>query len=119
MRKITFYKKNHEKAPVEVFLDGINAKQAQKMIWVMRLVEDFSRVPKQYLKKLTSTDDIWEIRAQMGSDIFRVLGFFVNDNHFIATNGFQKKTNTIPKADIHIAEARKKDYLTQQKRGKS
>ena len=63
-----------------------------------------------------NTDDIWEIRAQLGSDIFRVLGFFDTPARFIATHGFQKKTQKTPSQEIKTAEKRKAEYSN--KRGK-
>lgn len=117
MKSINFYRTPSNECPVEVFLDSLTSKQAKKIAWVMQLVEELKQVPDLYLKKLTNTDDIWEIRAQLGSNIFRVLGFFVADNTFIATNGFQKKTQKTPINEITLAEKRKADYL--KRRGKT
>lgn len=75
----------------------------------MRLVEELEKVPELYLKKLTNTEGIWEIRIQVGSNIFRVLGFFENNN-FIATNGFCKKSQKTPYNEIILAEKRKREY---------
>jgi hypothetical protein len=61
---------------VEEFLDLLTGKQAQKVLWVLRLVEELDVVPRQYLKKLINTEDIWEVRIHFGNDIFRLLGFF-------------------------------------------
>ncbi len=77
----------------------------------MKLVEELEAIPKTYLKKLKSTDDIWEIRAQMGNNIFRILGFFDGDNLVVLNHGFQKKTQKTPSKDIKLAETRRKDYL--------
>ncbi|MBN4082334.1 hypothetical protein JYT13_00845 [Mariprofundus ferrooxydans] len=33
-------------------------------------------VPSKYFKNLVNTDDIWEVRVQVGNNIFRLLGFF-------------------------------------------
>lgn len=54
------------------FLDSLSAKQAQKVTWVMRAVEELEKVSELYLKKLKNTDGIWEIRIQLGSSIFRI-----------------------------------------------
>ena len=71
------------------FLDTLDSKQAQKVAWVMQVVEDLEQVPTTYLKKLINTEGIWEIRVQMGSNIFRLLGFFDDGNFIVLTNGFQ------------------------------
>lgn len=111
MREIVFYRTESGNCPVEEFLDSLSAKQAQKVTWVMWLVEDLKVVPVKYFKKMTGTDDIWEIRAQSGSNIFRILGFIEKNNLVILNHAFQKKTQKTPKKEIAIAEVRKKDHL--------
>ena len=111
MREIVFYKTKDDKCPVEDFLDSLSSKQAQKAIWVMQLIEELEQVPTTYLKKLTNTDEIWEIRIQQSNNIFRLLGFFNKGQFIVLTNGFQKKTQKTPKSEISLAENRKADYL--------
>tara|TARA_R110002049_G_scaffold44225_1_gene129532 strand:- start:62 stop:316 length:255 start_codon:yes stop_codon:yes gene_type:complete len=76
------------------------------------VVEKLDQVPVQYFKKLKSTDDIWEIRARIGSNSFRLLGFIDNDAFIILTNGFSKKSQKTPKQEIEVAEQRKADFLS-------
>lgn len=111
MREIIFYRTDSGRCPIEEFLDSISGKQAQKVLWVLRLVQEMDSVPSQYLKKLVNTDDIWEVRVKIGSNTFRLLGFFDNDNLVIITNGFAKKTQKTPAQEIELAEQRKQDYL--------
>jgi len=111
MREILFYRTKSDKCPVEDFLDTLDGKQAQKVAWVMQAVEELEKVPETYLKKLVNTKGIWEIRVQMGSNIFRFLGFFNQGNFIVLTNGFQKKTKKTPKSEILLSEQRKQDYL--------
>jgi hypothetical protein len=73
-------------------LDSLPSKHAQKVIWVFEL-EKLDYVPVQYFKKLKSTDDIWEIRARIGSNSFRLLSFIDNDAFVILNKWiFQKIT---------------------------
>lgn len=65
----------------------------------------------QYFKKLKNTDDIWEVRARIGSHSFRLLGFLSGDEFVVLTNGFKKKSQKTPKQEIELAERRKADYL--------
>lgn len=111
MRKINFYRTDDDKCPIEEFLDSLSSNQVQKVAWVLQLVEELDLVPTTYLKKLVSTDDIWEVRVQVGGNIFRLLGFFDHDNLVILNHDFQKKTQKTPLKEIKIAESRKKDYL--------
>jgi phage-related protein len=109
MKEILFYKKLNGTVPLEEFLDSLNSNQASKILWTLRLVRNLERVPKEFLKKLKGTNDIWEIRIHFGNDIFRILGFF-DDQRIILTNGFVKKSQKTPKNEIELAEHRKKEY---------
>lgn len=111
MREIVFYRTESGVSPITDFLDSLSGKQAQKVLWVLRLIEELDIVPSQYLKKLVNTDDIWEVRVQVGNNIFRLLGFFVKNNLLILTNGFTKKTQKTPPQEINLAQQRKRDYL--------
>jgi phage-related protein len=100
---------------VEEFLDSLNAKQAQKVLWVLKVIQELPRVPVQYLKKLEGTEDLWEVRAEFGGDAFRLLGFWNAGRLIILTNGFAKKTQKTPEREIALAEQRKRDHLNRRK----
>ena len=97
---------------MEEFLDSLNTKQAQKVLWVLKVVQELPQVPKQYFKKLEGTEDLWEVRAEFGGDAFRLLGFWDAGRLVILTNGFAKKTQKVPEREIALAEQRKRDYQT-------
>lgn len=115
MKQIDFYRTSSGRCPVEEFLDSLTGKQAQKITWVLQLIEDLDHVPKQYFKKLVNTDDIWEVRVQFSGNIFRLLGFLDGDELLILTSGFAKKTQKTPHQEIATAEQRKRDYLRRRK----
>ena len=100
---------------MEEFLETLNAKQAQKVLWVLRVVQELPRVPRQYLKKLEGTEDLWEVRAEFGGDAFRLLGFWDAGRLIILTNGFAKKTPKTPEREIALAEQRRRDHLSRRK----
>ncbi|TYL48783.1 type II toxin-antitoxin system RelE/ParE family toxin [Marinomonas sp. IMCC 4694] len=92
MRNINFYITEDGKSPVAEFLDSLSNKQAQKVAWVLQLVEELDAEPSTYLKQLMDTDNIWEVRIQVSGNIFRLLGFFDGDNLVVLNHDFQKKT---------------------------
>ena len=112
MREVRFYRTKSGDCPVEEFLDGLSGKQAQKVVWVLRLVEELDPVPSQYFKRLVDTDDLWEVRAQFGGDTFRLIGFFDGARLLVLTSGFAKKTEKVPRQEIAVAEKRRQDYLS-------
>ncbi len=58
---------------------------------------------------------IWEVRAQSGTDAFRLLGFFAEPAVFVLTNGFAKKTQKTPPREIAIALRRRAEYIAERK----
>jgi len=116
MRTIEFYRFANGRSPIEEFLDSLTSKQAQKVLWVLRLVEDLEIVPIQYFKKLTGTKHLWEVRIQIGNDIFRLLGFFESGKLLILTHGFAKKTQKTPEQDIELATRRMEEYLARRRK---
>jgi len=115
MREVNFYQLESGKHPAKEFLDSLTGKQAQKVTWVLKLFEETSIFPKQYFKKLTGSDNIWEVRIIFAGDIFRLLGFFESDRNFVITNGFKKKTTKTPQNELRTAEERKRNYFERKK----
>lgn len=111
MSKITFYKTASGKCSIEEYLDKLSDKQVQKIAWVLKIIREMNPIPTNYFKKLVNTDDIWEIRVDVGRDTFRLLGFFKGKEMIVLTNSFQKKTQKTPPKEIKLAEQRKKEYL--------
>ena len=111
MRKVIFYETAGGKCPAAEFLDALPGKQAQKVTWVLHLIEELPVVPANYLKKLVNTDDIWEVRIASGNDIFRLLGFFDGQQLVVIDHAFKKKTQKTPPQEIKTAEERRKDYF--------
>ena len=53
-------------------------------------------------------DGIYEVRSTVGRREFRVL-FYVGDSAMVLLSGFQKKTQSTPKAELALARTRKKE----------
>ena len=106
IRQIIYYE--------EYYLDFFNAQKEEvrkKLNWTLQLISIQNRIPEKFFKHITGSDAIFEIRVEVGSDIFRVFSFFDKGNLVILVNGFQKKTQKTPKAEIKMAEKLKKEYL--------
>jgi phage-related protein len=116
VRIVNFYHLPNGNSPVEEFLDSLTGKQAQKVLWVLQLIEELDVIPRQYFKKLVDSEGIWEVRIQFGNDIFRLLGFFDGGTLLILTNGFAKKTQKTPPQEIALAVRRKEEYLSRRKK---
>ena len=104
-RKAFFYKNYFEK-----FFILQNNRVKEKILWTIRLIEDVEVVPSIYLKSISGTNGIYEIRIQTGSDIFRIFCFFDKAHIIVIGHGFQKKTQKTPKNEIIKAIQIKLDY---------
>ncbi len=73
-------------------------------------MEELEQIPENYLKFIQNSSGLYEIRVQVGNNIFRIFCFFDLDNLVVIGNGFQKKTQKTPKQQIKKAEQIKTDY---------
>ena len=104
-RRVTFFKSYFQD-----FFDKQSKKVKAKIVWTLELIENLPRVPETYLKHIESTDGLYEVRVQRGSDIFRIFCFFDRGQLVVLANGFQKKTQKTPKNEIEIALKIKAEY---------
>ena len=79
------------------------------------MIEDLQRVPETYFKHIEDTDGLYEIRVQLGNDIFRIFCFFDKGNLVVLANGFQKKTQKTSKKEIELALKIKAAYENEKK----
>ena len=108
--EIVFYKTEDGEKPVERFLDSLNTKMKAKMLMSIRILREFgnqTRMP--YSEELE--EGIFELRAKTGSDISRMMYFFVAGHRIVLTNGFIKKTQKTSRAEIERAKRYRADYL--------
>lgn len=110
-KTVIFYKTADGKCPTQYFLDSLSGKVAQKIAWVLSLLEDLDVVPSSYFKKLVGTEEIWECRIQFGSNAYRIFCFFADNSVVVLTHGFIKKSQKTPKSEIEKAEAYRRDFL--------
>ena len=105
VREIIFFEDYFEK-----FFIKLSTKVKAKIIWTFELIEEIHRVPETYLKHLSGTEGLYEIRVKKGTDIYRIFCFFDKGKLIVLANGFQKKTQKTPKKEIKIALKIKEEY---------
>lgn len=90
--------------PVSELLEACSLKERTRIKEVFNLFEEFGlSLSRPYLKRVTGTKELWELRIK---DI-RLL-FFVKGNRAIIVHAFVKKTRRISRQDLKLAEKRKK-----------
>ncbi len=109
--EVIFYDLPDGTEPVAEFIDSQPAKMAAKIMWTISLLEyngPSLRMP--YSEHLQ--DGIFQLRTQVGSDITRVLYFFIVGKKAILTHGFVKKTQDTPPSEIERAQKYREEYLS-------
>lgn len=93
------------------FYLGLKPAVKKKFNWTLELIATIEKVPEKYFKHITGSTGLFEVRVEVGSEIYRVFGFFDKGKLIILVNGFKKKTQKTPKAEIELAEKLKKQYF--------
>ena len=93
------------------FFNTLKPDVKKKLNWTLQLISTIDRVPEKYFKHMTGSSGIFEIRVEVGSEIFRVFSFFDKGKLIILLNGFQKKSQKTPRNELELAEKLKKQYF--------
>jgi len=113
--RIEYYTKNDGSCPAQEFMDSLDIKMRARILRLQLLLEDNGNtLTEPYSKHLE--EGIFELRAQQGNNIARILYFFVVGKKIIITNGFIKKTQKTSKKELKLAKQYRAEYL--KKRGK-
>lgn len=108
MRKIHIYK--------HYFLDFYEAQEKdvkEKIDYALMLLKTQNRISTKFIKFIE--DEIYELRAEYKSNIYRIFFIFDNGNIVVLFNGFQKKTRKTPRKEIETAKRIKKEYYESKK----
>ena len=108
--QVFFYDRPDGKEPAKEFLLSLDKKMRAKMLRTVELLSQNGYALREPLSKPLG-DGIFELRAQVGSDISRVLYFFFIGRKIILTNGFIKKTQKTPAAEIERAKKYRAEFL--------
>ena len=108
--EIVFYDKPDGTEPAKEFLLGLDVKMRAKMFRTIEMLKKNGNNLREPESKALG-DGIMELRAKVGSDISRVLYFFVVGQKVILTNGFIKKSTKTPKSEIELARKYRAEYL--------
>ena len=65
------------------------------------------------MKHIEGTNGLYEVRVELGSNIYRIFCCFDDGRLVVLFNGFQKKTQKTPKSQIDKAEKLKNEYFNE------
>lgn len=108
--EIKFYEDQTGRVPVKEFLDGLDIKMRQKMLRSIQALQDMGISLRMPLSE-SLEDGIFELRAKSGTNISRVMYFFIIGNQAVLTHGFIKKTQKTPRRELQWAKEIRADYF--------
>lgn len=108
--EIKFYEDTAGRVPVIEFLDSLDIKMRQKMLRSIQALQDMGISLRMPLSE-SLDDGIFELRAKTGTNISRVMYFFVVGDRAVLTHGFIKKTQKTPPREIERAKKICDDYI--------
>lgn len=85
-REIIFY----ENYFIDFYLQQ-DEKVKEKIKYVLELIKQVEKVPVKFLKHITTTNGLYEIRIEYQSNIYRIFCCFDKGKLVVLFNGFQKK----------------------------
>lgn len=105
-RQIIFYEHYFKE-----FYMLVNDSVKEKIGYIFRVIKTVDKVSEKFLKHIEGADGLYEIRIEVGSNIYRIFCCFDKGNLVVLFNGFQKKTQKTPKSEIELALKLKKEYF--------
>ena len=111
IREVVTYKHYFER-----FFTSQPQKVRDKIIKVLDLIEQVERIPTTYLKYIEGTSGLFEVRVQLGSNIFRIFCFFDGNKLVVLLTGFQKKTQKTPPEEIKKAVRLMAEYYNEKEK---
>jgi len=105
---VIFYQTLRGEEPVKEFIDKLEIKQQAKIYSHLGLLKQYGlNLPSTYLKKLSGTKKLWELRV--GS--WRIFLSPVAQKNILLIHMIIKKSNKTPKKDLKLSQNRLQDFL--------
>jgi len=98
------------------FFETLDIDVKKKFNWTLKLISTIDRVLVKYFQHIENSTRLFEVRVEVGSNIYRVFSFFDKGQLVILINGFHKKSQKTPKKEIELAEKIKKKYFDEKDR---
>ena len=98
------------------FYEGLPDNAQAKVEWTLNLIRVTRQVPEKYFKHLEGTNGLYEIRVEVGSNIYRIFSFFDKGNLVVLGNAYQKKSQKTPKKELEKAIKIMEEYQNENKK---
>src|SRR3989344_6558348 len=104
--KVYFYTTSSGRNPVDGFIKKQDVKAQSKIFEIIEYLKQYGlQLPETYLKRMTSTKKLWELRIKYKRQ-YRIFLAKVEQSSIVLLHGFIKKTQKTPAKEIETAEDR-------------
>ena len=114
--QVAFYRRADGTAPMDEFLESLPPKLNAKVHRDLGALRDEAHRLREPQSKCMG-DGLFELRSRQGDDIARSFYFFFSGRQIVVTNGFVKKTQKTPRAELSRALAYKADWEERHRNG--
>ena len=115
---VELYEKVDGKIPVLDFILSLDPKQQAKIYREIDLLEKFGNelhYPHVDIIRGKKYMNLWELRIEFASNIFRIFYFLSQNNNAVLLHGIVKKKQKTPQKELDVALERMKEYLRREK----
>ncbi len=110
---LEFFVEERGTSPVEEFLDSLDLRTQARFRWSMEQLRVRNVQAREPLVRHLE-GDLWELREESRTNIYRVVYFFFTDRRIVFLHGFQKKSQRTPRRELTIARQRHREFLARE-----
>ena len=116
MLRLLYFTTASRKQPVKEFLEQEDKKAQAKIREVFEFFREYGfHLPDQYLRRMSGTNALWELRSKYRGRQYRIFLAKVGTDAAVLLHGIVKKTPKTPQQDIQTAQERFRIVLRAQK----
>lgn len=106
---IYYFTTASDRSPVKQFIADQDRQARDKIVEVVEYLQEYGfQLPTQYLRRMSGSKRLWELRAKYNSRQYRVFLAKTSGAEILLLHAIIKKTPKTPKQDIETAEERLK-----------
>jgi phage-related protein len=101
--KFDFIVREDGSSEFQDFLNELPEKDRYKLLMTMKKIEEkgiTEAIKAKWVKKFKGEKNLFEIRSILGSNIQRAIYFHIENDKYMITHGFTKKTQKTPEREI-------------------
>lgn len=116
MRKIEFYQSGTGRSPVREFLDALPAREARRVWCLLDAARTLEHLPADYQEALDGPGGLWELRAEQGARMVRLLACARGSRLLVLACGAARRAQPVSGHEVALAQRRRRDHWERSRR---